>query len=122
MFLCCKKRSIMVFCLVFMAVFVVDQTVKLIILNGFRWNSTALSIVLVCNKGVAFSMLSWLNEWLKYMQMLLLAGVIIYIYITQLIDVYGIPFGMLIGAGSSNVLDRFMHGGVVDYIHYHYGF
>lgn len=33
-----------------------------------------------------------------------------------------IEFGMVFGAGVSNVLDRFVHGGVVDYVYYHYGF
>ena len=29
---------------------------------------------------------------------------------------------MIFGAGISNILDRFIHGGVVDYIFWHYGF
>jgi signal peptidase II len=33
-----------------------------------------------------------------------------------------LPTGILIGAGLSNVYDRFNHGGVVDYIYWHCGF
>ena len=29
---------------------------------------------------------------------------------------------MIFAAGISNILDRFIHGGVVDYIFWHYGF
>ncbi len=40
----------------------------------------------------------------------------------ELFKSHAIEFGMVFGAGVSNVLDRFRHGGVVDYVYYHYGF
>ena len=43
-----------------------DQLIKYAIVSGFRWESEMLSIVLVFNDGVAFSMLAFLQGWLKY--------------------------------------------------------
>lgn len=35
---------------------------------------------------------------------------------------YSLPLGIILGAGSSNIYDRFVYGGVVDYIYWHCGF
>ena len=35
---------------------------------------------------------------------------------------YAVPLGILFGAGIGNVYDRFVHGGVVDYVSWHCGF
>ena len=34
---------------------------------------------------------------------------------------YAFPAGIIAGTGLSNVYDRFIHGGVVDYLFWHYG-
>ncbi|MDR0747304.1 MAG: signal peptidase II [Helicobacteraceae bacterium] len=103
-------------------VFLIDRLVKFIVLSGFRWDSEALSITLVFNKGVAFSLFAFLGEWLKYIQLLIIVGVAVYAFAAKLLDRYFLPLAFVLGAGLSNVLDRFIHGGVVDYIHWHYWF
>jgi len=66
-------------------------------------------------------MFAFLAEWLKWIQLALLAGVIGYtLWLKQ--KCYLIPVGMMVGAGLSNVADRFIHGGVVDYVYWHCGF
>ncbi len=40
----------------FAAIFAVDQIIKWIFLNGFRYKGEFIDLVLVFNKGVAFSM------------------------------------------------------------------
>jgi len=35
---------------------------------------------------------------------------------------YSLPLGVILGAGSSNIYDRFIYGGVVDYVYWHCGF
>lgn len=115
-------RSTIVFWLAFACAIAIDQLIKYAILSGFRWDSAALSIVLTFNKGVAFSLLSSLGEWLKYIQALLIAAAIGFIFWDKLTARYALPLGVLLGAGGSNLLDRFVHGGVVDYIFWHYGF
>ncbi len=107
----------------FFLIFGVDQAIKHAILEGFRYESFIIDIVLVFNKGVAFSLLSFLEEGLKYLQILLILGLFIFLMRQkELFKSHAIEFGMVFGAGVSNVLDRFMHGGVVDYVYYHYGF
>ena len=107
------------FLLALIAIFIVDQAIKLVFINGFRWNSEWLSLILVYNKGVAFSMFSFLAEYLKYLQLVLLAMVGYYFYKEKLLIKYPIISGILFGAGISNIFDRFIREGVVDYVYYH---
>ncbi|MGP1450806.1 MAG: signal peptidase II [Wolinella sp.] len=108
---------------VLVAIFAIDQLIKWVILGGFRWESEVISITFALNKGVAFSMFAFLDEWLKYLQLGLLGGIAIFLardanYFRE----HYLAFSILLGAGFSNVLDRFLHGGVVDYVYWHYGF
>jgi len=105
------------FALIF--IFIIDQYIKLIFINGFRWDGSWLSLILVYNKGVAFSMFAFLEEYLKYLQLILLGIVGFYFYKEQLLFKYPILSGILFGAGISNVFDRFIREGVVDYVYYH---
>jgi len=61
------------------------------------------------------------QDWLKWIQLLLILGVGAYI-INLRKNCYAVPAGILLGAGLSNVYDRFIHEGVVDYIYYHHWF
>ncbi|WQS35913.1 signal peptidase II [Helicobacter pylori] len=117
------QKSLLVFIGVFFLIFGMDQAIKHAILEGFRYESFIIDIVLVFNKGVAFSLLSFLEGGLKYLQILLILGLFIFLMRQkELFKNHAIEFGMVFGAGVSNVLDRFVHGGVVDYVYYHYGF
>jgi signal peptidase II len=102
-------------------VFVVDQALKNIFVEGFRYYTNYIDLILVFNKGVAFSMFAFLAESLKWLQLALLAGVVGYtLWLKE--NRYLLPVGIMVGAGLSNVVDRFVHGGVVDYVYWHYGF
>ncbi|MCK9546470.1 MAG: signal peptidase II [Sulfurospirillaceae bacterium] len=98
-----------------------DQIVKYgIVFHGLRYEGEFFSIILTFNKGVAFSMLSSLGPWLKYLQILLLCMIVLYlIFNKSLVSLHGMAFGIIIGSGVSNLFDRFYHGGVVDYIFWH---
>jgi len=109
--------------LVFVAisVFVADQLLKTLFVEGFRQYTQCIDLILVFNKGVAFSMFAFLAESLKWIQLVLLAGVVGYtLWLKQ--KCYLIPVGIMVGAGLSNVIDRFIYGGVVDYVYWHCGF
>ncbi|QCD53409.1 signal peptidase II [Campylobacter sp. RM16192] len=113
-------RVLTKFFIAFSAVFILDQLVKQILLSGFTWQGEYFSLVLAFNKGVAFSMLEFLGEWLKFIQLLLISAVLIYlIWQNEILKDHTLPIGILLGAGSSNLLDRFVHGGVVDYVYWH---
>lgn len=114
-------RSIIILLLVMSSALLIDQAIKSIFLGGFRLYSPYIDLILVFNKGVAFSMFAFLEGALKWIQLALLAGVIGYtLWLKR--TCYLIPVGILVGSGFSNVVDRFIHGGVVDYVYWHYGF
>jgi len=68
-------------------------------------------------------MFSFLQEYLKYIQISIFIIGIIYLYLNkELIITYIYPITLLFAGGLSNILDRFIHGAVVDYIYWHCGF
>jgi len=104
-------------------IFFADQLIKAFFLEGFRWQGKFFSLILTYNKGVAFSMFAFLEEYLKYIQLLLVGGLGIYLlFYKELLQNYNLPIGIIAGAALSNIYDRFIHGGVVDYFFWHYGF
>ncbi|AGZ82497.1 signal peptidase II [Campylobacter fetus] len=104
----------------FAAIFAADQIIKWIFLNGFRYKGEFVDLVLVFNKGVAFSMFEFLGSNLKYIQLALIAVLLGYLFgQKELLKSHTAAFGLLLGGGCSNILDRFVHGGVVDYIFWH---
>ncbi len=116
-------KSLWIFSLSFLGVFIIDQNIKLLFLEGFNYFSHCISLVLTLNKGIAFSMLSFFGQYLKYIQVVLILSVLIYlVFKRDIFRKYALPLGILLGAGCSNIYDRFIHGGVVDYVYWHCGF
>ena len=110
--------------LIFIILFIIDQVVKYGFAN-FDWDVDGpyMSLQLAYNYGVAFSMFSFLAEYLKYIQLTLVLGGIIYLYKNpKVFEKYHLPIALLFAGGLSNILDRFTYGGVVDYFYWHYGF
>ncbi len=115
-------KSWIIFLLAAIGIYTIDQNIKAIFLAGWQWDTSCISLSLVFNKGVAFSMFAFLGPYLKWIQVALLAGVLGYIIHDKYLQRYSFPLGILFGAGISNIADRFMHGGVVDYVYWHCGF
>lgn len=107
--------------LAIVGIFIIDQNIKTLFLDGFRYYSECIDLILVFNKGVAFSMFAFLKEWLKWIQLVMITGVVLYTLYLQKV-IYSVPVGILVGAGLSNIYDRFIHGGVVDMVYWHCGF
>ncbi len=117
------NKKALVFLATLCGVFTIDQLLKMVFLQGFRWNGDYFSLILTYNKGVAFSMFAFLDEYLKYLQLLLIFGVGCYLFFEKLFfKEHTIAIGIITGAAFGNVYDRFIHGGVVDYFFWHYGF
>ncbi|WP_345972839.1 signal peptidase II [Sulfurimonas diazotrophicus] len=114
-------RGVLALFLALAGIFIIDQNIKALFLGGYRFYSDCIDLTLVYNKGVAFSMFAFLESWLKWLQLLLIAGVVIYVLRLKK-TCYMFPVGILVGAGLSNVYDRFVHPGVVDYVYWHCGF
>jgi signal peptidase II len=116
------NKNLIKFLVSFFIIFLIDQLIKLAFLNGFEWESKCISLMLALNKGVAFSMFSFLGSYLKYIQLVLIIFLGFYFIKEKIIDRYSITSGILFGAALSNLLDRFIRGGVVDYVYWHCGF
>lgn len=109
---------------IFLLIFIIDQVIKYGFAN-FDWNvaGPVMSLELAYNYGVAFSMFSFLAEYLKYIQLGIVLIATIYLYKNQnVFSEYYIPIALLYAGGLSNILDRFTYGGVVDYFYWHYMF
>ncbi|MBT5934297.1 signal peptidase II [Sulfurimonas sp.] len=102
-------------------VFIIDQNIKMLFVDGFRYYTDCIDLILVYNKGVAFSMFSFLEGYLKYIQLVLVLGVLGYVFYLQKLC-YAFPAGLLLGGAFSNIYDRFIHEGVVDMVYWHCGF
>lgn len=79
-----------------------------------------ISLVGTLNTGVAFSMFSEYKEHLKFVHLGLL--VILFVYLLwqrKFFKEHLIAFSLMFGAGFSNLLDRFLYGGVVDMFFWH---
>lgn len=133
------SKQLFYFLLIILVLIIIDQAIKYAMihtalqaqnvpsldLKGFYMiaDNPVISLALVFNTGVAFSMLTGLGEWLKYIQVFLIFAIMAILYSQKpLFKAHFIPFAMMLGGGLSNVLDRFLHGGVVDYIYWHLWF
>ncbi|RXJ97057.1 signal peptidase II [Arcobacter sp. AHV-9/2010] len=118
------RKEIKIALTIFITVFIIDQIVKFGFANfGWDANGSVMSLKLAYNYGVAFSMFSFLDTYLKYIQLIIV--LIGFIYLLKNRDIfykYYIAIALLAAGGLSNILDRFTYGAVVDYFYWHYGF
>ncbi|RLA65118.1 MAG: lipoprotein signal peptidase [Epsilonproteobacteria bacterium] len=115
-------RVYAIFFLVLLGVFIIDQNIKLLFVEGYAQEGECIDLVLHYNKGVAFSMLSSLGPYLKWIQVVLVIFILYVIFSEGYLSRYAFPAGLLVGGALGNVYDRFIHEGVVDYIYWHCGF
>ncbi|HHD72442.1 MAG TPA: lipoprotein signal peptidase [Epsilonproteobacteria bacterium] len=115
-------RPIVIFLLAAIGTWLIDQNIQALFVHGYFWDSQCISLELHYNKGVAFSMLAFLGPYLKWIQLVLVAGILGYVLYEGYLKKYAFPLGLLIGAALGNLYDRFVHGGVVDYVAWHCGF
>jgi len=116
-----KKLSISI--ILFLVLFSIDQYIKHLFVDGFELKGECISLILAYNYGVAFSMFSFLEGNLKYIQIaIMLIGIIYLLLHKDTFEKYYVPASLLLAGGVSNIYDRFIHGGVVDYVYWHCGF
>ena len=109
------------FFIFFICIMCVDQAIKYLFTHGgLSVKSEWIDLVLIYNRGVAFSMFAFLGEYLKIIQLALIVGIFGYLIGERaMLARFSVELGIILGAGASNVLDRFIHGGVVDYVFWH---
>ncbi len=115
-------RAYIIFLLAAIGVFIIDQNIKTLFVEGYYRQGACIDLVLHYNKGVAFSMFAFLGPYLKWIQALLIGGILIYIFKEGYLRRYAFPLGLLIGGALGNLYDRFERGAVVDYVAWHCGF
>jgi len=122
-------RSYIIFILLVIGTFTIDQSLKVMAMeavNGVEYSTilkgSCIDLELYYNRGVAFSMLSFLGDNLKFVQLVLIFGIIFYVFYEGYVKQYTFPLGLIIGGALGNLYDRFIHEGVVDYVAWHCGF
>ena len=115
-------RSFFIFLLVAIGTFIIDQNIKILFVEGYYRAGACIDLELHYNKGVAFSMFAFVGPYLKWIQALLVAGILYVVLKEGYIKRYAFPIGLLVGGALGNVYDRFVHEGVVDYVAWHCGF
>ena len=122
-------RSLVIFFLVAVGTFIIDQNLKVMAMdavNGMEYatilKGSCIDLELHYNRGVAFSMLAFLGDNLKWVQLVLILGIIAYVFYDGYLKKYAFAIGLIIGGALGNLYDRFIHEGVVDYVAWHCGF
>jgi signal peptidase II len=122
-------RQIIIFFLVVVGTFVIDQNLKVMAMdavNGAEYatilKGSCIDLELHYNRGVAFSMLAFLGDNLKWVQLALIVFIIGYVFYEGYIKRYAFAIGLIVGGALGNLYDRFIHQGVVDYVAWHCGF
>ena len=122
-------RYITIFLLVAIGTIIVDYNLKLLAIesvNGVEYatilKGSCIDLELHYNKGVAFSMFAFLGENLKWIQLLLILGIIGFVLYEGYLKQFAFSIGLIVGGAIGNLYDRFVYEGVVDYVAWHCGF
>ena len=116
------QKNIVVFILTVLIIFLIDQYIKGIFVTGFDLKGSCIDLTLHYNKGVAFSMFAFLGESLKWIQLILIISIVIFIFYDGYVQKYPLAIGLIVGGAIGNLYDRFIREGVVDYVAWHCGF
>src|SRR5574344_2964938 len=98
------RKEIKLALIIFLTIFIIDQFVKYgFAVLGWDANGSIMSLKLAYNYGVAFSMFSFLAEYLKYIQLFIVLIGTIYLYKNrEIFYLYYIPTALLYDGGLSD--------------------
>jgi signal peptidase II len=112
-------------------VVVLDQATKQWVLRLFNeFDSTPVSsffnLVLVYNKGAAFSFLSQAGGWQRwfFVGLALVISVVLINWLRQLKPAEGLTaasLALILGGAWGNLIDRLLYGKVIDFLDFYYG-
>ena len=112
-----------------LAIFIVDQFTKVLILGYYRLGDTThvtsfFNIVRAHNTGAAFSFLAAASGWQRWLFTAIgiaAAGFIIWLLRSHAGQrLFSFALACVLGGAIGNVLDRLLHGYVVDFIQVHW--
>jgi len=110
-------------------VIVLDQLTKTLILQYFQYGDSRtvtsfFNLVRVHNTGAAFSFLAGASGWQRWFFVGL--GAVATVFIIYMLrrhggqKVFAWALALILGGALGNVIDRLMHGYVVDFLQFHY--
>jgi signal peptidase II len=113
-----------------LVIFLADQFTKVLILGYYRLGDSTyitsfFNLVRVHNTGAAFSFLASASGWQRWF--FTAVGIGAAVFIVWMLRSHGgqklfaFSLACLLGGALGNVLDRLLHGYVVDFIQLHYG-
>ena len=111
-------------------VILVDQITKALVMHAFEYGDSRtitgyFNLVRAHNKGAAFSMFADGSGWQRWFFIglgLLASGFIVWMirsHPTQTLFCFAVA--MIMGGALGNVIDRALHGYVVDFLQFHFG-
>jgi signal peptidase II len=112
-----------------LAIILLDQFTKTLILGYFQLGDSRtvapfLNIVRVHNSGAAFSFLAGTSGWQRWF--FTAVGVVAAVFIIWLLrshagqKLFSFALALILGGAIGNVVDRLMHGYVVDFVQVHW--
>jgi len=112
------------------AIVILDQITKAMILAAFQLGdahrvTTFFDIVRAHNRGAAFSFLNDASGWQRWFFIVL--GIAAAVFIVWLLArhggqrLFGWALALILGGAVGNVIDRMLHGYVVDFLQVHWG-
>lgn len=108
---------------------IADQITKVLILGSFRYGqemplTSFFSIVRVHNTGAAFSFLSSADGWQRWLFVGI--GAVAAVAIVWMLRshaaqrLFALALALILGGAVGNVVDRLLHGYVVDFLDFHW--
>ena len=112
-----------------LAIIVLDQLTKSLVLGAFRLHDSHVvtpffNLVRVHNTGAAFSFLAGATGWQRWFFVAL--GAVAAVFIVWLLRrhggqrLFGWALALILGGAVGNMVDRLLHGYVVDFIQVHW--
>lgn len=120
-----ELKNILFFSIIFV---MIDQIIKAVISSKMILNQTVVitknffSLTLVHNTGAAFSILENNPFLLSVIGIIVIIGLILYIRKLEILeDVEIFIYALLIGGIVGNLIDRILHGYVIDFLSFKFG-
>ncbi|MDO5651367.1 MAG: signal peptidase II [Moraxella sp.] len=124
-------KTVVMYYLLAVVALIIDQSTKYYFNNAFELGesvdviSPVLNWTLAYNYGAAFSFLANAGGWQKYffagLGVAVSAFIINYLWrLANTAKLLSFGLALVLGGAIGNVIDRFVHGYVIDFIHVHY--
>ena len=125
-----SRAAIWPWLLIALLIVIADQFTKAVILGNYRYGDQTVvtsffNIVRAHNTGAAFSFLADAAGWQRWMFTGI--GVAAAVFITWMLRshagqrLFSMSMALILGGAIGNVIDRMMHGYVVDFLDFHLG-